>query len=657
MVSEALVGLDLIFTNDVSSQYSSAVSSGFSFLCIDLFHPKSIVEDPSVTSAGPDPRSDLAYEKNGKSITKSLVGKVSRTIDVDVDIISIRQSSAQLLMKELSWAAHLGLPAVIIRVNRPTSPNLARLLINFIRGEYTPIKIWLVFPMVINLNNSNEMSKMENKESTPDELSLYSPWHWWLNLSTMTADISDALGIVLEIPNDLPNESVISRWFSEPVVCLLIDTQLFLTNSKGYPVLPKSHQYIISRFFKLNVQIVLTGACRNDKGYTAYQQYIAWLWQSQDAPDLYEEQSKGLEDQLQEPLQPLRDNLSSTTYSIFEMDPFKYQAYETAIYKALCDRLSKYNESNTAKEKCLTKPSQSSQTKEHSNALINHNSNICQVVMVLGAGRGPLVNATINAAERAQCKVRIYAVEKNPNALCTLRSRINHEWQGLDVQLIEGDMRNLKTPEKADIFVSELLGSFGDNELSPECLDGAQPMLKDDGISIPCSYTSYVAPLQSLQIYNETRRSKDVTNRVGYSMETPYVVRLRNCQILSSPQPAFTFEHPKKELDQSNAREVCCSFNIQQDAVVHGIAGYFEAILYKDVTLSTHPDRHSPQMVSWFPLVFPLEYPIHVRCRDKITLYLWRNVSSRYVWYEWVLTEPRPTKIHNAAGHVYKIAL
>lgn len=62
-------------------------------------------------------------------------------------------------------------------------------------------------------------------------------------------------------------------------------------------------------------------------------------------------------------------------------------------------------------------------------------------------------------------------------------------------------------------------------------------------------------------------------------------------------------------------------------------------------------------MVSWFPLVFPFEYPIHVRSKDKITLYLWRNVSSRYVWYEWVLTEPRPTKIHNAAGHVYKIAL
>ena len=39
-------------------------------------------------------------------------------------------------------------------------------------------------------------------------------------------------------------------------------------------------------------------------------------------------------------------------------------------------------------------------------------------------------------------------------------------------------MRKFDPPEKADILVSELLGSFGDNELSPECLDGAQKFLK-----------------------------------------------------------------------------------------------------------------------------------------------------------------------------------
>lgn len=38
--------------------------------------------------------------------------------------------------------------------------------------------------------------------------------------------------------------------------------------------------------------------------------------------------------------------------------------------------------------------------------------------------------------------------------------------------------KDIAPTEKADIFVSELLGSFGDNELSPECLDGAQHLLK-----------------------------------------------------------------------------------------------------------------------------------------------------------------------------------
>ena len=53
--------------------------------------------------------------------------------------------------------------------------------------------------------------------------------------------------------------------------------------------------------------------------------------------------------------------------------------------------------------------------------------------------------------------------------------------------------------------VSELLGSFGDNELSPECLDGAQRFLKPDGISIPSSYWTfsytYFSLIPDVQIY------------------------------------------------------------------------------------------------------------------------------------------------------------
>ena len=77
-----------------------------------------------------------------------------------------------------------------------------------------------------------------------------------------------------------------------------------------------------------------------------------------------------------------------------------------------------------------------------------------------------------------------------------------------------------QAPEAADILVSELLGSFGDNELSPECLDGAQRFLAPDGISIPSSYTSFLAPLTTWKLFDAVRAYKDVEH-----FETPYVVK------------------------------------------------------------------------------------------------------------------------------------
>lgn len=86
--------------------------------------------------------------------------------------------------------------------------------------------------------------------------------------------------------------------------------------------------------------------------------------------------------------------------------------------------------------------------------------------------------------------------------MCAVRVR----WDDR-VTLVPADMRNWHAPEQADIMVSELLGSFGDNELSPECLDGAQSCLKPDGISIPASYTSYLQPITTAKLWNDVKAS------------------------------------------------------------------------------------------------------------------------------------------------------
>ena len=46
---------------------------------------------------------------------------------------------------------------------------------------------------------------------------------------------------------------------------------------------------------------------------------------------------------------------------------------------------------------------------------------------VVGAGRGPLVRASLAAAAETGRLVRVYAVEKNPNAVVTLQSLVASE--------------------------------------------------------------------------------------------------------------------------------------------------------------------------------------------------------------------------------------
>merc|ERR1711900_140872 len=115
---------------------------------------------------------------------------------------------------------------------------------------------------------------------------------------------------------------------------------------------------------------------------------------------------------------------------------------------------------------------------------------------------GPLVAASLSAAKRLDILPKMWAVEKNRNAVNTLRARkVREKWTNCEI--ISSDMRAWDSPVKADIMVSELLGSFSDNELSPECLDGAQRFLAPDGVSIPQHYWSSIRLLSTPKLWTE----------------------------------------------------------------------------------------------------------------------------------------------------------
>ncbi|GFO27083.1 protein arginine N-methyltransferase 5 [Plakobranchus ocellatus] len=479
-------------------------------------------------------------------------------------------------------------------LNSSKCVNQAQCLNEYMTSSYYQQQYWMQVPVMSAVDQCDPV--IEGLDDDMDDEKLDDTWQWWDKFRSL-CDSNKRLGVALELTPDLPSPGVIERWLSEPVKAVVVPTSLFLTNKKGYPVLSKAHQAVIKSLFKLEVQVIISGQDRHpEKTIRAYQQYMDHLWQSQDPVDTVGQFAKGYEDFLQSPLQPLMDNLESQTYEIFEKDPVKYSQYQKAVYRALLDRVPLEDRDKTD-----------------------------ILIMVVGAGRGPLVRASIAAADEAGCKLKkIYAVEKNPNAVITLENIRESEWGNL-VDVISCDMREWEAPEKADILVSELLGSFGDNELSPECLDGAQRYLKDDGISIPVQYTSYLAPLMSCKLYNEVRGSKVERGKPPEApFEMPYVVRLHNCSILDKPKPVFTFSHPNRDEVIDNCRYETLEFTSSEAAVVHGFAGYFDTQLYKDVMLSIVPDTHSPGMFSWFPIYFPIRTPIKLESGASVCLEIYK---------------------------------
>jgi protein arginine N-methyltransferase 5 len=99
---------------------------------------------------------------------------------------------------------------------------------------------------------------------------------------------------------------------------------------------------------------------------------------------------------------------------------------------------------------------------------------------------------------------------------------------------------------------------------------------------------------------------------------------------------------------------------------MHGFAGYFDAKLYSgpagDVHCSIYPPTHTmgpsgEPMFSWFPIYFPLRYPVYVPAGCDVEAHVWRCVGPSKVWYEWGTTSPDVGPVHNVNGRSYWVGL
>ncbi|KAF2152349.1 arginine N-methyltransferase skb1 [Myriangium duriaei CBS 260.36] len=628
--------------------------------------------------------------------TPSMIGLVSPWVDVASKNPRVAHLSRQVLSMEVAYAAFCGISNVVLpplfrgkdvpdhsAVSRYASAVASATTI----GPY--LQLLVPFPMddqpiypESTFTHSLSASIEDVRGDTTNASDPLSPWDAW-NFVRSTCNYHAKLAIALNLPRLLPSEQVQSRWYSEPLRLLHLPTQSFAPNPKGHPVLSKAHQALLTRYMRLQQVpwLLLSGteslqnsaAAQADPtpaeaanvpieqvSSSSHLAYLRYFQMNQPPLPPLARFAQGYQDYLQSPLQPLTDNLESITYEVFEKDPIKYEWYEKAVALALQDLYAE-----------LQRPI---------------------VLAVVGAGRGPLMTRSLLASASTKVPIVPYAVEKNPNAFVLLQNRnaIDPLWDNR-VTLIKSDMRSWSgpvvssQPAKIDIMVSELLGSFADNELSPECLDGAQHLLHPShGVSIPQSYTAWVTPIASPRIHSDLvhRPSSDI-----HKYDLPYVAMLHQYAFLSFsseplppgpggllayppaikqcwefahplPPPVITASEARRTANPSapgldggdgwnehNVRRCELVFPITTRGVCHGLAGYFETVLYKPrdasvtaVELSTNPnsmDEKSRDMISWFPIYFPLKTPVYVPDGGEVEVVMERRTDDRKVWYTW----------------------
>jgi len=584
-----------------------ASEAKFDFVVIPLFDrpPEDCEPSDRPYKLSPSTASDLAVDS--KTWSSAVVGTLSTWIDPGSKKTFEQQSICrEALQQELAWASHLGVYGIVLPA--PSSQNCQLYASSVSRCLLGGVCTTQLLLRISCMTESADGTQIDG-------------WDTWNNFR-LFCDSNSRLQVALELTADLPStDRELERWFAEPVRAVIVPADVFLTNKQGFPVLSKRHKNLLLNFFKYRVQVILQGLPQGPEGEaetSKYLHYIARLFQSRPTLSSQEQFELPYHDYLQAPLQPLQDNLESQTYETFEKDPVKYVQYEAAIFQCLQDKIAAGKKSPF-------------------------------VVIVVGAGRGPLVLAARSAADRLGTEVRVWAVEKNPNAIITLQHRkLMEGWH--NVEVVGEDMRFWTAPMPADIIVSELLGSFGDNELSPECLDGAQKYLAHDGTCIPQRYTSYLTPVTSGKLWNDVKNYNDTAH-----FETAYVVKFHQAFYPTSEiKPCFTFAHPNQDL-RSNDRYAEITFNIEVDSLVHGFAGYFHCELYKDHAVSIEPTTLSDGMFSWFPIYFPIKNPVVLRKGDRFKSHWWRCSNEKKVWYEWTISEPSPQAVHNPGGRSYYI--
>jgi histone-arginine methyltransferase CARM1 len=284
--------------------------------------------------------------------------------------------------------------------------------------------------------------------------------------------------------------------------------------------------------------------------------------------------------------------------------------------------------------------------------------------MDIGAGSGILSFFAAQTGAKT-----VYAVEASSmgEVIRELADTNTHNFPGSTIKVVNKQVEKMTdedVPEKVDVLVSEPIGTFLFNERMIESyLYARDRFLKPGGKMFPNVGNLCIAPFSDTMLHWEQQ------NKNGFWKNTSFygldlTVALKRCTKEHFCQPIVDYVNPDClvaaacvtrfdfqtiSIESLHKIDLPFDFEINQPCLIHGIAGWFDALFEGStttVTLSTAP--WSPG-THWYQIRFLLETPLAVNAGQHVTGHVRMEANNLQSYYVEVSTKIAGTNISSNA--------
>lgn len=230
--------------------------------------------------------------------------------------------------------------------------------------------------------------------------------------------------------------------------------------------------------------------------------------------------------------------------------------------------------------------------------------------VVIDAGAGTGILSVLAAAAGAR---RIYAIEQSKTA-CFARRWVDNAGLNSRVTVIQGGVGDVQVPERADVVVSEWMGTFGvDENLLPMALIARDRWLKPGGAMLPSIVSARLALLGNTEAETSLggrRNDRSLAwSRLGLMPE----------ELLSEGATLWTTDTRTFPIERSSMPfRARVDLVAQNTGTVEALTAWFECELVPGVSLTNRPGApatHWGQFVFRLPRPFPIQEGAAVKVR------------------------------------------